>query len=105
LADLHVVKAHTLSFLQMRKVAFAWAEEIERDFGMTCIYEEGQTKDELIFSKSGLSGCLKISHQLLDIEIHLGLLLRPLKSKIEGEIFKNLDKLLNNSSEASSVSI
>jgi hypothetical protein len=40
-ADLHILREHTLGFSAARKIAFQWAEQAEGEFGMACTHEEG----------------------------------------------------------------
>ena len=94
MADLHIVREHSLGLAQARKVAFAWAEQMESDYRMQCTYQEGQTQDLLSFAGTGASGTLQVSKALFELEVRLGFLLGAFKDKIEGETVKNLDALL-----------
>ena len=47
MADLHILRNHTLGLAEARKIAFKWAEQVEENFGMECTYEEGKTSDEV----------------------------------------------------------
>jgi len=94
MADIHIERKHTLGLLEARKVAFQWAEMAEEKFDMECTYEEGKTEDLVSFTRSGVSGELKVTPDLLQLDAKLGFLLGAFKDKIEGEIVKNLDTLL-----------
>ncbi|MDO9404586.1 MAG: polyhydroxyalkanoic acid system family protein [Polaromonas sp.] len=94
MADIHIERKHTLGLLEARKIAFKWAEMAEEKFDMECTYEEGQTEDLVTFTRSGVSGELKVTPDLLELNAKLGFLLGAFKDKIEGEIVKNLDTLL-----------
>jgi hypothetical protein len=61
---------------------------------MDCTYEEGKTSDIVSFKRAGASGELKVTAGRFELDAKLGLLLGVFKSKIEGEIVKNLDQLL-----------
>ena len=91
---LHIRREHTLGLLQMRKNAFGWAQYAETEYQISCIYEEGDTKDTVLFNKSGVSGRLSIDHDTLEINIQFGVLMTPFKKMIEGKILKNLDGIL-----------
>ena len=54
MADLHIVREHALGLAAARKIAFAWAEQAENEFGMECTYEEGKTLDTVTFERSGV---------------------------------------------------
>ena len=94
MADLHIVREHTLGLTEARKIAFKWAETAEEEFGMSCTYEEGTQADEVCFVRSGVSGSLSVTHTTFELSVKLGFLLGAFKGRIESEIVKNLDDLL-----------
>ncbi len=94
MADLHLLREHTLGLAAARKVAFAWAEQAEQEFGMECTYAEGKAEDEVEFTRSGVNGTLRVTKDRFELNAKLGFLLGAFKDKIEAEIVKNLDALL-----------
>ncbi|MEI8156826.1 MAG: polyhydroxyalkanoic acid system family protein [Burkholderiales bacterium] len=94
MADLHIRREHSLSLTAARKVAFAWAEHVEAEFGMACTYEEGAKEDRVTFTRSGVNGVLHVTADHFDLDAKLGFLLGAFKGRIEAEIVKNLDDLL-----------
>ena len=94
MANLHIQREHTLGLAAARKIAYQWAEQVEQEFGMECTYEEGKTSDTVTFTRSGVNGTLDVTKDGFDLQAKLGFLLGAFKDKIEGEIVKNLDKLL-----------
>ena len=52
-------------------------------------------KDRLIFKRTGANGFVRISDQELEVEVKLGMMLRPLKGTIEKTITEYLDQQLN----------
>jgi putative polyhydroxyalkanoate system protein len=94
LADLHIVREHSLGLSKARKIAFQWAEQVEADFGMACSYAESKSGDEVEFSRSGVKGNLLVHKDRFELRAQLGFLLGAFKHKIEAEIVKNLDALL-----------
>lgn len=94
MADLHIVRDHTLGLAKARQVAFKWAEQAENDFAMQCTYSEGKLEDEVVFVRSGVKGRLLVTKERFDLQAQLGFLLGAFKSSIEAEIVKNLDALL-----------
>jgi putative polyhydroxyalkanoate system protein len=93
-AELHIVREHLLGLREARKIAFTWAEHVEREFGMICSYEEGKTEDEVCFSRSGVNGTLVVSKDSFELRARRGFLVGAFKARIESEIVKNLDDLL-----------
>jgi putative polyhydroxyalkanoate system protein len=98
--DIRIHREHTLGLAKARKVAWAWAEEVERKFGMDCTVIEGETSDTVQFTRSGVNGRLIVAPDHFDLEAKLGLLLGAFASTIEGEIEKNLDTLLGKAAAA-----
>ena len=94
MANVHIVRKHALGLAGARKIAFQWAEQVEKDFGMACTYGEGSTQDDVAFTRSGVSGSLQVTKDMFELEAKLGFLLGAFKDRIEGEIVKNLDALL-----------
>jgi putative polyhydroxyalkanoate system protein len=94
LADIHIVREHALGLPQARKLAFRWAEVAEKKLEMDCTYAEGKTSDVVSFKRPGASGELKVTKDRFELDARLGLLLGVFKSRIESEIVKNLDQLL-----------
>jgi len=93
-SHIHIHREHHLGLAKARKIAFKWAEEAEAEFGMACTYEEGDHEDEVRFTRSGVSGTLKVSKVAFELDAKLGFLLGTFSKKIESEIIRNLDELL-----------
>jgi len=94
MANLHIMRQHSLGLLAARKVGKAWGEQARQDFGMQCSYVQGEQEDLLRFSRSGVSGSLRVRADCFEMEAKLGFLLGAYKEKIEAEVCKNLDALL-----------
>ena len=94
MANIHIERPHGMSLAEARKAAFTWAEQAEQKFDMECTYEEGETSDEVSFSRTGVSGTLTVNKDVFELQAKLGFLLGTFKEKIEAEIAKNLDALI-----------
>lgn len=94
MADLHILRHHTLGLPAARKIAFKWAEHAEAEFGMCCTYEEGKSADEVCFTRSGVDGTLSVTKDRFELNAKLGFLVGAFKARIESEIVKNLDELI-----------
>lgn len=95
MADIHIVRKHALGLAHARKLAFRWAEVAEKKLDMACTYAEGHGSDVVRFRRPGAHGELKVSADRFELNARLGLLLGVFKHKIETEIVKNLDQLLD----------
>ena len=94
MADLHILRKHALGFSKARKLAFDWAEQVEKEFGMECIYEEGKSADKVRFKRSGVHGELQVTKDKFELAAKLGFLLGAFRDRIEREIVKMLDSML-----------
>ncbi len=92
--DIRMHRDHQLGLAKARKIAWQWAEEVEREFDMLCTVTEGSTRDTIEFSRSGVSGTLVVAADHFDLHARLGLLLGVFAKTIESEIEKKLEALL-----------
>ena len=93
--DIHIHRDHHLGFKEARKIAVAWAQKAEAKFDMDCTYEQGDTQDTLVFSRTGVKGSLLVDAHQFDMKAQLGFLLGAFKDRIESEIGNQLDALLS----------
>ena len=100
MADINIHRDHALGLAKARKIAWAWAEEVEQKLQMECTVIEGQTSDTVEFTRSGVSGRLIVAADHFDLEAKLGFLLGAFSGKIEAEITKNLDAMLSKAAAA-----
>ncbi len=94
MADLHILREHTLGHAAARKIAIQWAEQVESEFDMRCTIEEGKFEDMVRFERTGVHGTLHVTKDRFELDAKLGFLLGAFKHRIEAEIVKNLDSLL-----------
>lgn len=95
MADIHIHRQHTLGLDEARKVASQWVQTLVEQFEMVCAVSEGRTCDTIEFVRSGVTGRLIVSGDHFDLHAKLGFLLSAFRNKIQAEIEKNLDELLN----------
>jgi putative polyhydroxyalkanoate system protein len=98
--DIRIHREHALGLPKARKIAWQWAEEVEKKFDMECTVVEGEFSDTVEFTRSGVSGTLVVAADHFDLHAKLGFLLGAFAKTIEGEIMKNLDTLLASSKPA-----
>ena len=99
MADINIHREHRLGLAKARKVAWRWAEDVEKKFGMECSVLEGETSDTVSFTRSGVNGELIVAADHFDLQAKLGFLLGAFSKTIEAEILKNLDTLLAKSAK------
>jgi putative polyhydroxyalkanoate system protein len=98
-ADIRIHREHQLGLPKARKVAWQWAEDVEKNFDMACTVIEGDFSDTIEFTRSGVQGTLIVAADHFDLNAKLGFLLGAFRHTIESEIERNLDKLLNASAK------
>ncbi len=91
MATIHIVRFHTQGLAQVRKIAQAWAQELEAEYRMECHYRQGRVKDVLQLRGVGMSGTLHITQRQFELDATLGLFLGVFKGKIEAAIVEKLD--------------
>ena len=92
MAQLHMVREHNLGLAAARKVAQAWAREVEHEFDMRCTFEAGGDGDVVHFERSGVSGTLQVTARRFELDARLGMLLGAFRGRIEAEITRHLDE-------------
>ena len=97
--DIKIHREHSLGLAKARKVAWQWAEEVEKKFDMECTVIEGEFSDTVQFTRTGVNGQLVVAADHFDLDAKLGFLLGAFSKTIEGEIQKNLDALLAKNSK------
>jgi putative polyhydroxyalkanoate system protein len=92
--DIKLHRKHQLGLAKARKVAWAWAEQVEQEFGMECTVLEGDDGDTVEFTRAGVNGTLDVTAERFDLNAKLGLLVGAFSKTIEAEIERRLDALL-----------
>jgi putative polyhydroxyalkanoate system protein len=100
MADIHIHRDHSLGLAKARKIAWAWAEQVESEFSMECTVVEGESSDTVEFTRTGVSGTLVVAADHFELNAKLGFLLGAFSKTIEAEITKNLDGLLSDGAAA-----
>ena len=96
MAHIRIHRDHQLGLAKARKVAWQWAEEVEKKFDMACTVLEGETSDTVEFTRSGVNGSLTVAADHFNLQAKLGFLFGAFSKTIESEIEKNFDALLGN---------
>lgn len=94
MAAFSIRRDHTLGLARARKVAWKWAEHVEKKFELECTVVEGETSDTVQFKRSGVSGCMVVTADHFQVDAKLGLLLGAFAGQIEAEVARQLDTAL-----------
>ena len=77
-----VRRHHDLGLTEARRLAETMALRLRGDYGGSFAWRG----DELHFRRTGVSGLVGVTKDSVEIRVELGLLLRPLRGRIEREI-------------------
>jgi putative polyhydroxyalkanoate system protein len=94
LAIIRIDRKHALGLEAARDLAWQWAEEVEREFGLRCTIFEGRNSDTVEFDRAGIEGTLIVAADHFLLRARLGLLLSAFRSSIESRIVQRIDVLL-----------
>lgn len=85
-----VVRNHQLDHQHAVAAADELAQSLAQEFQV-----QYQWRDEVLyFNRRGAKGHLEVGPSSIRLELELGLLLRPFRERIEQEIHRHLDNLL-----------
>lgn len=91
MAKIHIKQQHHLAHDEARKRV----EEIARDLKKKLNADYSWKGDSLQFKRSGASGSIDLSDEFIELNIKLGMMLAPMKGKIESTIKEKLDLALH----------
>ena len=85
MADVAFERSHALGLERARAVAQRLADEMRADYGV----ESRWDGDELVFSRVGLSGVLRVNPDSVRLDARLGFLFSAYKTRIEAAMSTN----------------
>ena len=90
MATVEVTREHHLGKEAARQRAERLADKLAQKLGADCTW----TGDSLTFKRSGADGVIRVTDQLIEVTVKLGLMFTPMAGMVKGEIEKALDKYL-----------
>lgn len=90
MALINIQRRHELDEERIREQIEALAQEFAQQVGIRYQWQGGQ----LNLERSGASGYIRMNPGMLEIHLKLGMLLSPMKGKIEQTIVEYLDRHL-----------
>lgn len=92
--DIHIERNHTLGIAGARAVAHRWIEQAEQEFGLECVYTQGDDRDVATFTRAGIDGTVEVTASTFVLDATLGFLFSSFSEMIEQKITRNLDAML-----------
>ncbi len=90
MAKIHIKRQHNLSREEVRTRVDAMVEDLETRLEAECAWKG----DSLRFERKGASGSIDVGDGFVEINIELGMLLSPMKKKIEQTILRDIESAL-----------
>ncbi len=90
MASIHIKQQHDLTPDEVRRRV----EDIARDLQKRLSVEYHWDRDSLKFQRPGASGSIDVGEDFIELKIKLGMMLAPMKGKIERSIRQNLQVAL-----------
>jgi putative polyhydroxyalkanoate system protein len=90
MANINIKRNHSMPHKEVVATVQKLADELSEKLDATCEWED----DSLSFKRSGASGSVHVGKKDVEVNIKLGMLLTPLKGKIEQTVTDYLDKNL-----------
>ena len=90
MASIHIKKAHHLSKEEAKQRVDGIAKDLQKKLHVDCQWKG----DSLLFKRSGATGAIKLGQGFVEVKIKLGVMLTPMKAKIESSIKNNIDTYL-----------
>ena len=88
MSNIHIKHQYTMMRDDARKRVEEIAEHLKKEYKI----DYGWKGNKLNFRRSGASGFLELGDGMIELNIKLGMLLTPMKGKIETSIIKSLNK-------------
>jgi putative polyhydroxyalkanoate system protein len=95
MSEIKYKRMHHLSLKDAKKVAQKAADDLAKQYNLESRWEG----DTIHFTRLGVDGHMHVTEHTIDLNVHLGFLLRPFKSAFEQHIERNIDTLLAASSK------
>ena len=89
MADIHIVRAHSMPLKKARDAANDLAAKLQDKFDLQSEWDG----DTLNFQRPGVTGSLALGKSEVTIDVRLGLLLSAFKGAMEEQIGEQLDTL------------
>ncbi len=88
MANIHIKHPYKMKRDDAKKRVEEIAEKLKKEYKIEHVWEGSKVN----FRRSGASGFLELGDGKIELNIKLGMLLAPMKGKIEASIRKNLEK-------------
>jgi putative polyhydroxyalkanoate system protein len=96
MADIKMIKYHELSIPKAKQLVQKTADALGKEYDLQSEWHG----DTLRFHRSGVQGQMKVTASEIHLDVTLGFLLKPFKSKFVEHIEHNFDRLMAGTAKA-----
>lgn len=89
MSDINLVRPYSLPIAVAKARVQKTADELAAEYNLTSEWD-GNT---LHFDRAGLHGRMNVTHSEIQLEVHLGLLMKPFKGRLISRIEDKFDRL------------
>ena len=90
MANIHIERTHHLALEEARQQVEQLAERLKEELGVDYHWKG----NDLLFKRSGANGTIQLAPDCITCDVKLGMLLTPMKGKIEDAINDKLDRAI-----------
>jgi len=90
MADIEIRQAHELDQDDARRRVNELAEDLTRKLHVNCEWQG----DTLLFKRPGAQGAIQLGAGFVEVKVKLGMLVKPMKDKIEVQIRDQMQRSL-----------
>ena len=91
MAEIHILRTHTLGREAAWQLARDWQAQAEQDWGLHCTAQADEDAQRIAFERPGLQGSLLVRAEAFELRLTLGFLLSAYRGRIEAELQRRLD--------------
>ncbi len=92
MSQIHISHPHGVSRKTASKLIKKFVEDLEDEYD----FEGEWDGHELLLTRTGAKGAVRVLDDVIEVDVKLGVLLKPLSKKIEHRILAQLDELFPN---------
>jgi putative polyhydroxyalkanoate system protein len=90
MADIKLVRSHSLPIAKAKQIVQTVADDLGEEYNLTSDWRG----DTLHFRRQGVDGTMRVTDSQIGLDVTLGFLLKPFKSKLLDHIERTFDRLL-----------
>ncbi|MGI0118642.1 polyhydroxyalkanoic acid system family protein [Zooshikella sp. RANM57] len=91
MANIEIKRTHGTSIEKAKQTVQKIADEMQSSMGLTCQWDSDY---HLTFKQTGVQGSIKVSEELVEIDVKLNAIMKAFKGTIEQQINQRLDKMI-----------